>query len=116
MNTGSRLKRIRKLLKLTQQELADTLEVKWHKIKDIEANKLKLTPELAELIEQKYSISGWWLLTGKGEMFIDNNMNNKNIEKELIEAFKKLPTKKQKIYFHKILADALEYELYQNEK
>lgn len=76
MNVSSRLKQARKHLGLTQSEIGETIGVKWHKIKDIETEKLKLTPALSELIEEKHSISGWWLLTGKGNMLLENKSDN----------------------------------------
>ena len=76
MNSSERMKEARKYLGLTQQQLAEKLGFKWHKIKDIEAGKLKLTPEIAENIDNFYSINGWWLLTGKGKMFLKNEKNH----------------------------------------
>jgi len=69
---GQRLKEIRKKLGLTQAQFGDKIGLKWHKIKDMERDHLKISPELAEKIEQVLSISGWWLLTGKGEMFLSD--------------------------------------------
>jgi phage repressor protein C with HTH and peptisase S24 domain len=85
MTTGKRLKKARDYIDLTQNEFAEQFGLKWDKIKNIETEKHKLTPNFAEEIEQKYSISGWWLLTGKGEMLLkENNLvatnNNYNIE------------------------------------
>jgi phage repressor protein C with HTH and peptisase S24 domain len=66
---GLRLKKVREALGLTQSQFADTMEVKWHKIKDIEIGKQKLSPDLAQIIEKKYYIDFKWLLTGEGEMY-----------------------------------------------
>jgi repressor LexA len=74
MTTGKRLKKARDYIDLTQNEFAEQFGLKWDKIKNIETEKHKLTPEFAEEIEQKYSISGWWLLTGKGEMLLKDNI------------------------------------------
>lgn len=70
MNPSERLKKAREHLGLTQKELGEKLGFQWHKIKDIESGKLKLTPEIAENIDNFYSIDGWWLLTGKGKMLL----------------------------------------------
>ncbi len=86
MTTGKRLKKARDYADLTQNEFAEQFGLKWDKIKNIETDKHKLTPEFADEIEQKYSISGWWLLTGKGTMLLkENNLvisndNNYNID------------------------------------
>lgn len=121
MNSSKRLKKAREYLGLTQQELGEKLGFEWHKIKNIETEKHKLTPEIAENIEQYYSISGWWLLTGKGEMLQDSkskisipkklNSNISEKEIEILEAYKKLDQKKQQLYYHKILADAAQAEI-----
>lgn len=76
MTTGKRLKKARDYVDLTQSEFAEQFSLKWDKIKNIETDKHKLTPEFADEIEQKYSISGWWLLTGKGEMLLNSNISN----------------------------------------
>ncbi|SFP61605.1 XRE family transcriptional regulator [Hydrogenimonas thermophila] len=76
MSGGERLKKVRKHLGLTQQQFADKLGIKWHKIKDIEIGKNKMSVEIADLIREKYSISFDWLLTGKGTMIPENKTNN----------------------------------------
>jgi repressor LexA len=76
MTPAERFKEARNYITLTQKELGEKLGFQWHKIKDIEAGKLKVTPDIAEYLENYYSISGWWLLTGKGEMLINSNTSN----------------------------------------
>lgn len=63
----SRTKEIREDLGLSQQEFADKIAEKRHKIADIESGKQKLPIEVAEKIEEIFHINPWWLLTGKGE-------------------------------------------------
>lgn len=72
---GKRLKEARKHAGLTQSQMGDELGVEWHKIKDMESERLKLSAEVAVEIEQKWSIDGWWLLTGKGEMIPSESKN-----------------------------------------
>lgn len=79
MTPAERFKEARNYITLTQKELGEKLGFQWHKIKDIEAGKLKVTPDIAEYLENYYSISGWWLLTGKGEMLINSNNSNLSI-------------------------------------
>lgn len=79
MTPAERFKEARNYITLTQKELGEKLGFQWHKIKDIEAGKLKVTPDIAEYLENNYSISGWWLLTGKGKMLLnDNNLVQQN--------------------------------------
>jgi len=101
----------------------------------------KIPYDLLHQIGQNENISIDWLLTGRGEMFlkeaaqninnqdgiviansspingnitISTNTHNKKVtqkEDELLEAYRKLPPKRQQYYYHKILSDAIEYEL-----
>jgi transcriptional regulator with XRE-family HTH domain len=65
---SQRLKEVRKSLGLTQSQLGEKLDIPWHRIKDIESGKQKVSPDLAERLEEIFSINGWWLLTGNGQM------------------------------------------------
>ncbi len=71
----NRIREIRLFLGLTQQDLADKLDEKLHKINDIERGKQKIGVELAEKIQEKFPIDAWWLLTGKGSMHLQDDMN-----------------------------------------
>lgn len=62
------MKEIREKLGLSQQDFADELGEKRHKIADIESGKQKIPVELAEKIEEKFHFDPWWILTGKGQM------------------------------------------------
>ena len=82
----SRFKEVRDFMGFSQQEFADKLEEKRHKIADIESAKQKVPIELAEKLEEIFHINPWWLFTGKGEMLLkENNLvisndNNYNID------------------------------------
>lgn len=82
----SRLKEIRDFMGFSQQEFAEKIEEKRHKIADIESGKQKIPVEFAEKLEEIFHINPWWLLTGKGEMLLkENNLvsvnhNNYNID------------------------------------
>lgn len=71
MRCGERVKKVRETMGLTQAEFGARLGFKWDKIKNIETNLQKLTPEIALDIEDKFSFSFRWLLTGKGSMTAD---------------------------------------------
>lgn len=85
MTPSKRFKECRDYLSLTQEQIGEILGFKQYKIKDIETEKQKVTIEIADFLEKNFSISGWWLLTGKGEMLLkENNLvspnNNYNID------------------------------------
>jgi DNA-binding XRE family transcriptional regulator len=66
----NRLKFIRKKFHISSQsELAERVGLAIHKIKDIESGKVKISVEIASLIEEKFNFKFKWLLTGKGEMY-----------------------------------------------
>jgi transcriptional regulator with XRE-family HTH domain len=68
----NRLRDLRKFLNLTQQEMADILELPKSRIVDIERGATKhISPEIAEKLEEKYNISSRWLLFGKGSMYLE---------------------------------------------
>ncbi len=75
MNPNERLKKARKHSGLTQEKFGGKLGLKQSQIKDIEIGKQKVSPELAESIEINFSICGWWLLTGRGEMLVQEVKN-----------------------------------------
>lgn len=70
MSSNLRFKEARKNAGLTQEKFGDEVGLKQTQIRDIESGKQKVSPELAEIIEKKFYISGWWLLTGIGKMFL----------------------------------------------
>lgn len=76
MNPNERLKKARKYSGLTQEKFGVIIGLKQSQIKDIEIAKQKVSPELAELIEVNFSINGWWLLTGKGNMLLEDENSN----------------------------------------
>ena len=76
MSAYKRFKEIRKELNLTQKEFSEKLGFKDKLSNMIEAGRQKVTPEIALKIEDKFGISGWWLLTGRGEKYLKNNKIN----------------------------------------
>ncbi len=83
----------------------------WKKRKSIPDKYILLTSQMTGADQS-------WLLTGQGSMFNSPNTptsTDTSIEAELLEAFRKLPKKKQDYYYHKIKAEALEEELKKSE-
>lgn len=72
---GDRLKQIRSKFGLTQAELGKKIGLTQPQIKNIETGIQKLTAEIAENIANNLAINGWWLLTGKGSMKVEENIH-----------------------------------------
>jgi hypothetical protein len=71
LNDQYRLNFILSELGIGQQTLADKLGIPVHKVKSIKIGKVKISPEIAVLIEEKFNFSFKWLLTGKGEPYLN---------------------------------------------
>ena len=83
---SERIKLVRKSLKCdTQKDFSELVKFPFSRIQDIERGKVKeLKSTELEYLQEKFLINSWWLLTGKGEIFIsetkeiqksDNNYN-----------------------------------------
>jgi len=68
MTANERLRKFRKHLGHTQEQFGKPINKTWDQIKNIEAGKLNVTPEIAKNIEQKHGVARMWLLYGEGEM------------------------------------------------
>jgi DNA-binding XRE family transcriptional regulator len=74
---GSRLKEVRLNFGLKQKEFGEKIGLTQPQIKNIETGLQKLTIDVADIIATKLAINGWWLLTGKGSMYLEeSNKNN----------------------------------------
>jgi len=71
---SERIKKLRKALKMdTQRDLSELANLPFSRVQDIERGKVKeLKSKEIELLQEKFLINSWWLLTGKGEMFLNN--------------------------------------------
>ena len=67
-----RIKQIRKLSKLTQEEFGKRLGVTKAAISKIEANINQVTEQTFKLICKEFNVNPMWLSTGKGEIFTNN--------------------------------------------
>lgn len=68
---NSRLKKLRKTLKLTQQEFADSLKMSRSNIGSIESGIINLTDRNIDIICEKHNVNKDWILTGEGDMFVE---------------------------------------------
>ncbi len=70
---NERLKKLRKVLGLTQQEFADKLRVSRSNIATYEVGKNNPTDAVINLICREFNVNEDWLRTGTGEMFINRS-------------------------------------------
>ena len=80
-----RIRKLRKLLGLTQSEFADNIGLKQSALSNMEKNGALVTPQSIKSICSVYHVNEEWLLTGNGEIFIVSPY-----EKEFSEIFKSL--------------------------
>ena len=72
---SNRLKEVRTDNKLTQEEFASRLDLKQAKIREIEGFRQKLTIEIATKVEDEFQINLRWLLTGRGDKYLNDSNN-----------------------------------------
>lgn len=68
---ADRVKCIRKILKLTQKELSQKIDVSITYICEVEQGKYKPNCDFLENISRILNVNLYWLLYGQGEMFLD---------------------------------------------
>lgn len=89
---SERIKTIREDLDgISQAKFANLLDIPAHKIKDIESGKIKISVEVALLIEEKLRYNFRWLLTGEGDPVLrdisrSNDMDDDPVTSELLKA------------------------------
>lgn len=71
---NGRVRAIRKAQKLTQKEFGDRIGMKPNSISDIEKGKNAVTDYVFKLICKEFNVEEEWLRTGKGDMFIPEDM------------------------------------------
>ena len=69
---SERIKRIRKMIDLTQQEFADRIGIKRNTIANYESGRNEPVDSVISLICREYGVNEIWLRTGEGEMFTPN--------------------------------------------
>jgi len=67
---GGRLKLLRKMLGLTQKEMADELGVSRFAVIKWEKGERDIPSEVYETLASKFGVNINWLLTGEGEPFV----------------------------------------------
>ena len=114
MNYGERLRKIRSLLRFSQQEFADSIHIKNKQtISDTENGRQQELPSYAEIeLEKKYGVNLTWLRAGEGEMYNsagsvmdDGVVYNKlpaDIE-TIVDILKDMDTKKRRVALKTVL-------------
>ncbi|MDR2210072.1 MAG: helix-turn-helix domain-containing protein [Spirochaetaceae bacterium] len=97
--TNSRIKELRRVLKITQANFAQTISLSSGYLAGIETNKRRVNDRLIKLICSSFAVSENWLRTGEGEMFAKNNEEQ---FVKLIGLFKELKPKYQTYIFKEI--------------
>jgi len=93
-----RIKEVRKYLKIgTQEEFSNVTNFPISRIKDLERGKVNsLKPEEAVFLEEKFHFSGWWLLTGIGNMHV--NPVAALLQKKMKETKAKVDHEREPVY------------------
>lgn len=113
MSLSKRLKEARTALKIGQKEFAEAIGIIYQSLSKYERGEIKPTAELLTKIAETHKININWLLTGNGQMFLDQEKQPQGdcICKErekMLAAFDKLPRERQEYYHYKIIAEALD--------
>lgn len=100
MNTGERVKQLRKELNMTLEKFGEKIGMKKNSLSQIENGKNSLTEKTARAICTAYNVNYYWLTKGLGEMFtaipdtiIDEVVDEFNLDKNdrfIIESYLEL--------------------------
>lgn len=90
---SDQIKEVMAACSLTQAELAEIMEVKLQRVKNIAAGRVqKLTPDESKRLVQKLALNGNWLALGKGRMFLtpkerrfNQNLDNLGVVSKIID-------------------------------
>jgi len=83
-NTGLRIKKIRQLLKKSQQELANELGVTKQAISNIENNKCAPGLNLLSKLLIDYNVNCNFIIAGVGSVFINDKESNKSLRLSIL--------------------------------
>jgi len=80
MKVQERLQFVRKKLNLTQQSLAISIGLNQANVRDLESGKVKFSTLHAIALEHIHQVNAQWLMTGQGEIFLENGQKSKKKE------------------------------------
>ena len=69
MNIGERIKKLRKMLDLTQQKFGERIGIKGNTVAQYELGRNEPIDAVLSLICREFNVNAEWLRTGEGEMF-----------------------------------------------
>jgi transcriptional regulator with XRE-family HTH domain len=95
---GKRVKTLRETLGISQREFCKLLSLSGGYIAGIEVGLREANDRLVKLIASEFNANKEWLITGKGEMFIDAKKSDERTTR-LIAVFNDLPKKYQDVIF-----------------
>ncbi|KOS60874.1 helix-turn-helix domain-containing protein [Lysinibacillus agricola] len=97
-----RIKELRKILKLSQEEFGDSIGLTKSSISNVEKGVRNVTEQHIKLITSAFNINEHWLRTGEGEMFVKDEtfsldekakkFNLSELEIDIMSGYMELPT------------------------
>jgi len=95
LDIGERIKELRKTLNITQVEFAERMRISKGFVSNLEKGRVQPSDQLRHLMSYEFSVSEYWLVTGKGEMFLPLEENLKKLidyagERAFYDALRKL--------------------------
>ncbi len=88
---GARLRSVRKILKMNQKELADSLGTGYSNISRIEKDEYSLGKAYLELLREKYNVNPNWILYGQEPIFVSRNKKPEDLIPQRIPILAKIP-------------------------
>lgn len=76
---NERIKKLRKVLDLTQQKFADKLGVKRNTVGQWECGINRLTDQVIFSICREFDVNETWLRTGEGDIFVQRSPEEKSV-------------------------------------
>ena len=91
MTIGERVRVLRKVSNMTQEEFGNALSLSAASISQIESGLVRLTERTARSICKEFGVSHEWLLTGEGEMVSPEKESQEFLVLEFAEVLAKYP-------------------------
>jgi len=82
MSINKRFKEIRFDKDLSQKEYAEAISLKTRQVTEIERGNQKVSIDIAIKVEDEFNINLRWLLTGRGEKYLNSDANSVNVNNQ----------------------------------